>query len=115
MVLPGVIDWLVLGEARIEFLDDQPRDGRRLGQFDFQPPPFGLVGGRPARLGIVVHGFVRAELRAARGESVIPAEVAVGVSGEIELRQNGRRGMDLLRRGFSSKDSQQTLLPSSPA
>ena len=37
------------------------------------------------------------------------------VTGETELRQNGRRGMDFLRRGFSSKDSQQTLLPSSPA
>jgi hypothetical protein len=37
------------------------------------------------------------------------------VGGEIELRQNGRRGMDLLRRGFSSKDSLQTLLPSFPA
>ncbi|MEI7935088.1 MAG: nucleotidyl transferase AbiEii/AbiGii toxin family protein [Verrucomicrobiota bacterium] len=41
--------------------------------------------------------------------------IPMSVSGEIELRQNGRRGMDLLRRGFSSKDSQQTLLPSSPA
>ncbi len=37
------------------------------------------------------------------------------VSGETELRQNGRRGMDLLRRGFSSKASLQALLPSSPA
>jgi hypothetical protein len=36
------------------------------------------------------------------------------VSGEIELRQRRRRGMDLLRRDFSSEDSLQALLPSCP-
>jgi hypothetical protein len=50
-----------------------------------------------------------------RQQSLCHLELLLGVTGEIELSQNGRRGMDPLRRGFSSKDSLQTLLPSSPA
>jgi len=80
-----------LGEARIEFLDDQPRDGRRLGQLDFEPRLFGLVGGCPARLGIVVHRFVRAELGAARvdvgcgGRTVSSQSAGTGRGERIEM------------------------------
>lgn len=85
---------------------------------------------RLGRLGWISHGYVQDRGPGAGGpcyqwtRKVKAKTVSVAlsreqyealVSGEIELRQNGRGGMDLLRRGCSSKDSLQTLLPSSPA